>query len=112
MSLLGLLYESEELFTRTQIHLLDSLLGDEPTSETALRNWAETVNLDDLDSASFRLLPPLYSRCKTMPALEPHLGRIKGVYRYFFYRNNRFLVHIEQFLSALIKADIDFIVFK
>ena len=92
--------------------MLDALLGEGAVSDEAVRDWAAAVDIDALDAASYRLVPALYVRAGSNPALRPLLGRMKGIYRYYFYRNNRFLTHVEQVFSALVAAGIDFIVFK
>jgi hypothetical protein len=112
MSVLTVFAESERWFTAAQTQLLDGLLGDDATSEQALRAWAAAVDLDAIDNASYRLIPALYARAGMSPSLQPLQGRMKGIYRYYFYRNNRFLAHMERVLAALTQAGVDFILFK
>ena len=112
MSLLDVLDESEKFFTLTQERMLDALLGDGAVSDQAVRDWATAVDINVLDAASYRLVPALYARAGSNPALRPLQGRMKGIYRYYFYRNNRFLTYVERVFSALVAAGIDFIVFK
>jgi hypothetical protein len=112
MSVLVFVGESERFFTPTQRHLLNGLLGEGQVSDRALSAWASMVDIDDIDAASYRLIPALYARAGRNPALQPIHGRMKGIYRYFFYRNNKFLAFIETVFSALLSADVEFIVFK
>ena len=112
MSLLAVLDESEQFFTQTQKRMLDALLGEGAVSDLAVRDWAATADIDALDAASYRLVPALYARAGLNPALRPLHGRMKGIYRYYFYRNNRFLTYVVRVFSALMAAGIDFIVFK
>jgi len=112
MSLLVVLDESEQFFTLTQKQMLDALLGEGSVSYAALRDWAAAVDINALDAASYRLIPALWARTGSNPRLRPLHGRMKGIYRYFFYRNNRFLTFVERVFSALVVAGIDFIVFK
>ena len=112
MSLLAVLDDSELFLTLTQKQMLDALLGEGAVSDEAVRDWAAAVDIDALDAASYRLVPALYVRAGSNPALRPLLRRMKGIYRYYFYRNNRFLTHVERVFSALVAAGIDFIVFK
>ena len=93
MSLLAVFDESEQFLTVTQERMLDALLGEGAVSDVAIRDWAAAVDIDDLDAASYRLIPALYARAGSNPALRPLHGRMKGIYRYYFYRNNRFLTH-------------------
>ena len=112
MSLLAVLDESEQFLTPIQIRMLDALLGEGAVSDEAVRDWAAGVDIDALDTASYRLVPALCARAGSNPALRPLHGRMKGIYRYYFYRNNRFLIYVERVFSALMAAGIDFIVFK
>ena len=112
MSLLAVLDESEQFLTPIQKRMLDALLGEGTVSDDAVRDWAAGVDIDALDAASYRLVPALCARAGSNPALRPLHGRMKGIYRYYFYRNNRFLTYIERIFSALLAAGIDFIVFK
>lgn len=112
MSLFALIDESEKYFTFTQVQLIESLLGDDAASAGALRKWAGSVDIDALDGASYRLIPALYARAGASPALAALRGRMKGIYRYYFYRNNRFLTFVEKVLASLLAREIEFIVFK
>jgi hypothetical protein len=112
MSLLAVLDESEEFLTLAQKRMLDAVLGEGAVSDAAIRDWAAAVDINALDAASYRLVPALCARAGSNPALRPLYGRMKGIYRYFFYRNNRFLTFVERVFSALVAAGIDFIVFK
>ncbi len=112
MSLLALFDESERFFSLVQKHMLDGLLGDDATSTKALQAWVAKMDIDEIDAASYRLIPALYARAGSDPALQSIHGRLKGIYRYYFYRNNRFLSRMENILSALASAGIDFILFK
>jgi hypothetical protein len=112
MSILAFVGESERFFSPVQSHMLHGLLADDEKSNHALAAWASMVDIDDLDAASYRLIPALYARAGHSPAMRGLSGRMKGIYRYFFYRNNRFLAFIQNVFSALLSAEVDFIVFK
>ena len=79
--------------------MLDALLGEGAVSDEAVRDWAAVVDIDALDAASYRLVPALCVRAGSNPALRPLLA-YKRNYRYYFYRNNRFLTHVEQVSGA------------
>ena len=112
MSLLAVFDESERLLTGNQGRMLDVLLGEDAVSDEALRDWAAAVDLEDLDGVSSRLVPALYARVGSQPVVESLSGRMKGIYRHSFVRNNRFLNAIQPVCHALASAGIDFIVFK
>jgi hypothetical protein len=112
MSLLAVFDESERLLTGDQGRILDVLLGEDAVSDEALRDWAAAVDLDNIDLASYRLVPALYARVGSQPVLRSLSGRMKGIYRYCFCRNNRFLNAVRPVCRALVSAGVDFIVFK
>ena len=112
MSFLSLLDESDQFLSESQELLLDALLGNGLRSDTHASKWAQSVNFDELDASSYRLIPALYSKCGKTDALKAHSGRMKGIFRYYFYRNNRFVARIRDTLAALASHGIDCIVFK
>ena len=112
MSFLSLLDESDQFLSEGQEYLLGALLKSGMQSDLNAGKWANTVNFDDLDASSYRLMPALYAKCGKSDALKKYRGRMKGIFRYYFYRNNRFVARIRGTLAALASQDIDFIVFK
>ena len=68
--------------------------------------WQEWRSRNDLveaeiDHGSFRLLPLVYRNLASQNVREPHLPRLKGIYRYWwcsnqdlFYRASRLLAHL------------------
>lgn len=112
MSFLSLLDESDQYLSEGQEFLLGALLKSGAQSDLYASKWAQTANFDELDASSYRLMPALYTRCGKSEALKKYSGRMKGIFRYYFYRNNRFITRIRQTLATLADHDIDFIVFK
>lgn len=93
-------------------YMLEALLGAGESRHTALQKWALTVDIDRIGASSYRLIPALYAEAGADPVLAPHQGRLKGIYRYFLYRNSRLLAVIERTLRALQQAGVDFILIK
>lgn len=112
MSIFSLLDESDQFLSESQEYLLGALLKNGLQSESHAKMWSQTVKFDELDASSYRLIPALYAKCGKTDALKNYSGRMKGIYRYYFYRNNRLIVRIRETLAALLKHDVDFIVFK
>lgn len=58
----------------------------------AWEQWKDSVDLDDIDWASFRLLPMLYRKLSLQGVQDPLMGKLKGIYRYNWAKNQR-LIH-------------------
>lgn len=68
--------------------LLDfCLLREDHRAREAWERWKKRVDLDDLDHASFRIMSLACSRLVHLKMEDPELGRIKGIYRYQWTRN-------------------------
>jgi len=68
--------------------LLDfCLLPDDRQARVAWERWKKGVDLDDLDHASFRIMSLAYTRLMNLKMEDPDLGRIRGIYRYQWTRN-------------------------
>lgn len=61
--------------------LLAALLGPDHQAQAALDRWAATVNLDDVDEATYRLLPALSARIERLDLDHPRRALLRGVYR-------------------------------
>ncbi len=98
--------------TTHQILLLESLVQPAPEAEWACQSWLRSVDLDNIDFASYRLIPNLYaSHIRGRPLLPNH-GRIKGIYRFFHVRNTLLLADARQAVAALHAAGITVVAFK
>ena len=77
--------------TVTQLRLLRLVLA--PSIEAnALDSWTKSVDLEDLDAGSVRLLPALYLRLAAAGIDHPWLAIMRGWYRRTLYRN-RLIIH-------------------
>jgi len=63
------------------------LLTDRAVAIQAWEKWKKRVDLDDLDYSSFRIISLVYRRLIELGINDPDLGRIKGIYRYQWTRN-------------------------
>ena len=58
--------------------------------EQALESWNEwrrKVNIDVIDYGSHRMVPQLYRNLQRHGVKDPLMDRLKGVYRYYLYKN-------------------------
>jgi len=95
-----------------QVLLLRAALLDGNEALEAWNRWSDTVNLDDIDSGSHRLLPLLYKNLKDLEVDGSKLGRIKGVYKHTWMRNQLVFLDIEPVIIALHDAGIEIMLLK
>lgn len=66
--------------------LLAGALEPDRAAAEAWTRWQDAHDIDAIDTASFRLLPLVYGRIRREGATPPLLHRLKGVYRYCWFR--------------------------
>ncbi|MBE9125529.1 MULTISPECIES: nucleotidyltransferase family protein [unclassified Coleofasciculus] len=69
-----------ELTSEHQLLLQASLLQGQKALQ-AWQQWKEVVDIEDHDAESFHLFPLLYQNLSAHQVDDPHLVRLKGVYR-------------------------------
>jgi hypothetical protein len=97
--------------TRQQELLLRAALLDDEPSEEAWRTLRPRLDIDRLDVGSTVLLPLVYERLRERGSDDPFLPRLKGVYRYIWYRDQLALRALMEMLTALRGAGIETMVF-
>src|ERR671938_178933 len=99
--------------TEEQKLLLRAALRNGEEAVDAWRTWHATVDITQLDDvASQRLLPLVYRNLQAQTATVPGLERIKGTYRYSWYKNQLLLQATAACLRAFHEAGIETIVLK
>jgi len=97
--------QAQELLLRA------ALLQGEPALE-AWNEWRRSVNLDVIDYGSHRMVPQLYRNLQRHGIKDPLMDRLKGVYRYYLYKNEILLHRIGNLLAAFEEAKIETMVLK
>jgi len=98
--------------TRDQELLLcAALLQGEPALES-WNQWRSNVNIDVVDYGSHRMLPQLYRNMQRHGVKDPLMDRLKGVYRYYLYKNEILLHRIGILLAAFEEAGIKTMMLK
>jgi hypothetical protein len=93
--------------------LLDFCLHpDDDRAREAWGRWKKSVNLDDLDQASFRIMSLAYTRLVGLKMEDPELGRIKGIFRYQWTRNQIAFRGKAEVLRAFAAASIPTLLLK
>ena len=88
-----------------------ALLPREPALES-WNEWKRTVNIDVMDYGSHRMVPQLYRNLQRHGVKDPLMDRLKGVYRYYLYKNEILMHRIGTLLAAFEAAGIDTMVLK
>ena len=96
---------SQELMLRA------ALLQREPALE-AWDEWKRTVNIEVIDYGSHRMAPQLYRNLQRHGVKDPLMERLKGVYRYYLYKNELLMHRIATLLAAFEDAGIQTMVLK
>ncbi|WP_168502458.1 nucleotidyltransferase family protein [Anabaena sp. UHCC 0187] len=64
-----------------KIWLLQAALLSDKTGLNSWQQWRETVDIENIDTESYRLLPLLYRNLSAQEVIDVHIARLKGVYR-------------------------------
>jgi hypothetical protein len=96
--------------TQTQKLLLQAALSQGQTALTAWEKWQSSVDIEVLDPQSHVLLPQLYRNLLAHGVEDPHMARLKGIYRRNWYANQLRLKPLKILLSHLKNAGIEAIV--
>ena len=64
--------------------LLQAALASDDVARRAWRAWQTSVDVERLDTGSYRLLPLLYDRLESLSATGPAVERFKGILRHTF----------------------------
>jgi len=94
-----------------ELLLRAALLPHEPALE-AWNEWRRKVNIDVIDYGSHRMIPQLYRNMQRHGIKDPLMERMKGVYRYYLYKNEILLHRIGSLVAAFEDAGIQTMVLK
>ena len=79
--------------------LLRAAVGRGDVAAQAWREWCTRIDLDDISPASYQLLPLVYHNLAGVEAAD--FGRLKGVYRHTWGKNQTVLYELEQLVRQL-----------
>ncbi len=97
---------------RNQELLLRAALLQGDRALESWNEWRRSVNIDVIDYGSHRMVPQLYRNLQRHGVKEPLMDRLKGVYRYYLYKNEILLHRVGTLLAAFEKARIETMVLK
>lgn len=99
--------------TETQMLVLKSALMPADKALPAFRTWLTQIDLEaDFDQGTFRLLPLMYENLRRIGIDHPLMGRLKGVYRLTWYKNNKLFSDLSPVVAALRTAGIPVLFLK
>ena len=85
----------------SQFLLLKAIIPDESGPLPHYAHWRDSIDFDNLDGGSFRLLPMLYKRLEGLAERDELFGRIKGVYRYTLFKNSLVMSRFDAICKAM-----------
>jgi hypothetical protein len=85
---------------------------DEKESWNNFMEWAKAVDFDEIEGGSYRLIPLLYKRLSSKYDDFEYKNRMKGIYRYFLYKNNLIIHKTRNVFDILMDNDISFVMLK
>ena len=97
---------------REQTWLLKMCVKNGEEAEQAWQAWRTHVNLDDIDPASYRLLPLAYRNLVNLGVEDSLLGRLKGIYRHSWYKNQMTYRHAREIIALFQEAGIRVMLLK
>lgn len=93
--------------SRKQELLLRAALLDEEPALAAWRELRPTLDIDRLEEGSFALLPLVYRRLQAAGVEDPSLGKLRGIYRHTWSRNQLALDRLKGVLRYLERAGVE-----
>lgn len=91
----------------TQLLLLKAALGEGEDALAAFSCWRSRIDFaDDLDPASFRMLPQLHHNLRRLGCRDPLMSRFAGVFRYAWVQVQQLHDDSARLLDGLARADI------
>lgn len=100
---------SRYYLTLEQALLLKAVVLEGELALTAWKEWKNRVDIEALDGTSYVLLPQLYQNLLSHRVEDPHMGRLKGIYRRNWYATQLQLKSLRVALTELSRAGIDVI---
>lgn len=87
--------------------LLRASLLDKDSAVAAFETWHEKADwAGDFDADTFQLLPQLYANLDRCGYDAPVMGRLRGIYRNTWYRNQQLLAVLQNLIKRLERSDI------
>ncbi|MBW4576558.1 MAG: nucleotidyltransferase family protein [Aphanothece sp. CMT-3BRIN-NPC111] len=102
----------ENILSAEQKLLLQAAMQQGEAAIASWQAWKTVVNLDDIDSASYQLLPLVYRNLAGLYFQDNLMPKLKGIYRLRWCKNQLIFQSLIELLPVLQKAGIEFILLK
>jgi hypothetical protein len=96
--------------TPVQELLLRASLLQSNDAKKARNDWKFAVDFDRLDTESNLLLPLFYTNLLRLEVKDPLMSRLKGIYRYTWYKNQLLLKKLSNLLNSFHEAGIQTVI--
>lgn len=91
---------------RAQLLLLKAALLDKKEALAAWQEWRSLINFDEIDPASYNLIPRLYRNLTTHNLPQESLQQLKGIYRATWAQNQLRFFELKKLFADFSKAGI------
>ncbi|MBE9060366.1 nucleotidyltransferase family protein [cf. Phormidesmis sp. LEGE 11477] len=88
-------------------HLLQAALMEENGATAAWQRWRDQVDIEQIETSSYHVLSALYVNLAHHQISDPHMSRLKGIYRRTWYANQLRMKPLRNLLAALRSADVE-----
>ncbi len=92
--------------------LLREAVSKDQTALKAWEKWKSIADMDHIDAGSYRLLPLVYRNLGRNGIRDPLMGKLKGIYRKSWYRNQTLFHHVAGIIRAFHGASMQTMVLK
>lgn len=92
--------------------LLQAALLSNQEAIDAWEQWKTTIDINDINAASQKLLPLLYLNLKKHGISDPSMDKMKGIYRYLWVKNTSSFQGYVPFFQELNRRNIPFLFLK
>ncbi len=95
--------------------LVKALISEDQKAVQYCNEWLENIDLDKVDAGSYRLVPMLYKKLVKLEDFDINnesMGRLKGIYKYYFYNNNLIIHRLFKTFKTLHDAGIRIMLLK
>ena len=99
--------------TGLQALIVKAAIGPDDQVEAAFRAWRDQIDIDDhVDGGTFRLLPLVYERLRSLDIADPLMGRLKGVYRRAWVETHGLFADVAPTVARLEAAGVNTLLLK
>jgi hypothetical protein len=92
--------------------LVTIILGDQDEAVWAWDAWKAATDFNSIDPGSLRLMPMVYTRLRKCGLDDELLGKCRGIYRAYWYKDNLLIHRAVEIIQKLSDADIPVILHK